>query len=88
MKVIQVLMGEGLLNAVNERAKSRPSTRAALIREACEEYLNRLDQQVLDQKYAEGYRRIPESPSVGKLGEKMAAKVWPKEAWDFARGLH
>ena len=77
MKVIQVPMDEGLLNAVNERAKSRRSTRAALIREACEEYLHRLDQQALDQKYVEGYRRKPESPSVGKLGEKMAGEVWP-----------
>ena len=77
MKVIQVPMDEGLLNAVNERAKSRRSTRAALIREACEEYLRRLNQQALDQKYVEGYRRKPESPSVGKQGEKMAGEVWP-----------
>ena len=77
VKVIQVSMDEGLLNAVNERAKSRRSTRAALIREACEEYLHRLDQQALDRKYVEGYRRKPESPSVGKQGEKMAGEVWP-----------
>jgi metal-responsive CopG/Arc/MetJ family transcriptional regulator len=77
MRVIQVPMDEGLLNAVNERAKSRRSTRAALIREACGEYLHRLDQQALDRKYVEGYRRKPESPSVGKLGEKMAGEVWP-----------
>jgi metal-responsive CopG/Arc/MetJ family transcriptional regulator len=80
MKVIQVPMDEGLLNSVNERAKSRRSTRAALIREACAEYLHRLDQQALDRKYVEGYRRKPESPSVGKLGEKMTGEVWPKEA--------
>jgi hypothetical protein len=45
--------------------------------QACEEYLHRLDQQALDRKYVEGYRRKPESPSVGKLGEKMAREVWP-----------
>lgn len=84
MKVIQILMDEGLLDAMNERAKSRRSSRAALIREACEDYLRRLDQQALDMKYVEGYKRKPESPSVGKLGEKMAAEVWPKEDWDEA----
>jgi metal-responsive CopG/Arc/MetJ family transcriptional regulator len=84
MKVIQVPMEEGLLKAVNQRAKSRRSTRAALIRQACEEYLHRLDQEVLDRKYVEGYRRKPESSSAGKLGEKLAGEVWPKENWDEA----
>ena len=84
MRVIQVPMDEGLLNAVNERAKSRRSTRAALIREACEEYLHRPDQQALDRKYVEGYRRKPESPLAGKLGEKMAQEVWQEETWDDA----
>ena len=82
MKVIQVPMSDGLLRAVNVRANARHSTRAALIREACADYLRRLDQEVLEQKYLEGYRRKPESPSVGKLGEKMAREVWPKETWD------
>jgi hypothetical protein len=84
MKVIQVPMDEGFLRTVNERAKSRRLTRAALIRIACEEYLRRLDRQALDRKYVEGYRRKPESPLVGKLGEKMAGEVWPEEAWDEA----
>ena len=42
MKVIQVPMDEELLEAVNERAKSQRSTRSALIREACAEYLHKL----------------------------------------------
>jgi hypothetical protein len=36
----------------------------------------------LRRKYVEGYRRKPESPLVGRLGEKMAREVWPKETWD------
>lgn len=32
--------------------------------------------------YVKGYRRKPEDPAVGKLGEKLAAEVWPKENWD------
>jgi metal-responsive CopG/Arc/MetJ family transcriptional regulator len=84
MKVIQVPMDEALLDAVDERAKSRRSTRAAPIREACEEYLRRFDQQAPDRKYQQGYWRKPENPLVGKLGEKMAGEVWPKETWDEA----
>jgi len=82
MRVIQVPMDEGLLKAVNERAKSRRSTRSALIREACTDYLSKLEQEALERKYVEGYRRKPESALVGKLGEKMAREVWQEETWD------
>ena len=84
MRVIQVPMDEGLLKAVNERAKSRRSTRSALIREACQEYLYKIERKALERKYVEGYQRRPESPLVGKLGEKMAGEVWPEETWDEA----
>ena len=85
MKVIQVPMEEELLRAVNRKAKARRSTRAALIRTACEDYLRKLEEEELDRRYVEGYRRKPESSSWGKLGEKMAGEVWPKEEWDEAR---
>ena len=84
MKVIQVPMEEELLRAVNRRAKAKQSSRAALIRSACEEYLRRVEEEELERRYVEGYRRKPETPSVGKLGEKMAAEVWPKEDWNEA----
>ena len=84
MRVIQVPMDEDLLKAVNELAKSHRSTRSALIRAACAEYLRKLQEETLERRYLEGYRRKPESPSVGKLGEKMAGEVWPQEGWDEA----
>jgi hypothetical protein len=40
------------------------------------------DEEALERKYVEGYQRKPESPSVGKLGEKMAQEVWQEEPWD------
>lgn len=85
MKVIQVPMGEKLLGAMNRKAKARRSTRAALIRAACEEYLRRLEEEELDRRYVEGYRRKPENPALGKAGAKLAAEVWSKEDWDEAR---
>ena len=39
----------------------------------------------LERKYVQGYRRNPEDPAVGKVGEKLAAEVWPKESWDDVR---
>ncbi len=84
MKVIQVPMDERLLTAVTRSAKARKSTRAALIREACKRYLDRIEEDELDRKYVEGYRRKPEGPAWGKLGEKLASEVWAKEDWDEA----
>ena len=83
-KIIQVPIDDVLLRAVTRAAKVRRSTRAALIREACQRYLARLETDELERKYLEGYRRRPESASVGKLGEKMAREIWPKEDWNEA----
>jgi len=81
MKVIQVPMDESLLRAVNRRAKASHSTRAALIRVACEDYLRKLEEEQLDRRYVEGYRRKPEKPDFGQAGAKLAAEVWPEEDW-------
>ncbi len=82
MKVIQVPMEEELLRQVNRLARARRSTRAALIREACQEYLRRLKEEELERRYIEGYRRKPEDPAWGELGAKLATQVWPREDWD------
>jgi len=81
MKVIQVPMTESLLKAVTRSAKARQSTRAALIREACQRYVERLEEEELERRHLEGYRRIPESAAVGRRGEKMAKEVWSREDW-------
>ena len=41
-----------------------------------------IEQKVLEKEYVKGYQRKPESPLVGKLGEKMAREVWREEPWD------
>jgi hypothetical protein len=45
-------------------------------------FVQSTDEEALERKYVEGYRRKPESPSVGKLGEEMAREVWQEETWD------
>jgi len=82
MKVIQVPMDEKLLRAVNREARSSHSTRAALIRAACQDYLRRMDEQELERQYVQGYRRKPEKPAWGRIGARLAAEVLPEERWE------
>ena len=84
MKVIQVPMDENLLRALTRQAKASRTSRSAFVREACQRHLKRLNEEELERQYVEGYRRKPESASVGKLGERMAKEVWPKEDWNEA----
>ena len=81
MKVIQVPLDDKLLRSLNREAKALRLTRAALIREACLEHLRRLEEQEMDRRYVEGYRRRPEKPAWGEAGAKLAAEVWPEETW-------
>ena len=82
MKVIQVPMDEGLLRAVNREARASRTTRAALIRAACQEYLSRIEKRELERRYVEGYRRMPEKPAWAKVGAKLAAEVLSIEDWE------
>ena len=82
MKVIQVPMDEKLLRAVNREARASHSSRAALIRTACQDYLQRIDEQELERRYVAGYQRKPEKPGWGQMGAKLAAQVLPEESWE------
>ena len=84
MMVIQVPMPASLVKAVTRSARERRSTRAALIREACQRFLEGLEEEELERKHLEGYRRVPESVAVGRRGEKMAKEVWSREDWHEA----
>ena len=84
MKVIQVPMDEKLLQAVNRKARTSRSTRAAFIRTACQEYLQKLEEQELERRYVEGYRRKMEKGAWGEMGARLAAEILPEEEWDEA----
>lgn len=85
MKIIQVPMNEKLLQALNRKAKVQRLTRAELIRVACQQYLRRLEEEELERRYVEGYRRKPEKLDVGKAGAQLAGQIWSREGWDEAR---
>ena len=78
MKVIHVSMDDRLLREMNRKAKASRSARAGAIREACEKKIRRLEEDELERRYIEGYRRKPENPAWGEVGVKLAAKVWPR----------
>jgi len=81
MKFIQVAMEEDLLRRLSLEAKTRQLTPAALIREACQHFVEKLREDELDRHYVAAYLHKPESAAVGKTGEKLAAEVWPREDW-------
>jgi len=74
-------MKEELLRRLSREAKARQLTRAALMREACQHYLEKLREHELVRQYVEGYKHQPETAVVGKSGERLAATVWPHEDW-------
>ena len=81
-KVIQVPVGEALLDSLDELSRERGQSRAALIREACERLLKQLEDERLDREYEEGYRKFPESDEDDEWRMKLVAEVWGEESWE------
>ncbi len=80
-KIVQVPMEENLLTALDELSKARASSRSAIIRRACREYLRRVREEALDDQYERGYQRLPETQAVGQAQAALAAQVLPEESW-------
>ena len=80
-KIVQVPMEEELLGALNELSKARASSRSAIIRRACREYVHRVRQEALDDAYERGYRHVPEEKTVGEAQAGLAGRVLPEESW-------
>lgn len=80
-KIIQVPMDERLLAELDTLSEVRDSSRSAIIRRACTEYLRRVREERLDDEYEEAYRRMPEDTSIGEAQVALAKDVLPKEDW-------
>lgn len=74
-KIIQVPVDNDLVLALDKLAKERGVARAHVIRDACWRMLRNLEEEELDRRYRDGYRRFPEDPAYGEAGAKMAAEV-------------
>ena len=80
-KIVQVPMDEELLGNLDEVSRGRGTSRSALIRDACRQYLRRVRDDLLDEVYEQGYQRTPEDTTVSDTQASLAARVLPEESW-------
>ena len=80
-RVVQVPMDGDMVAALDALAAQRGEARAGVIRAACREYLRSQRTRQLDDAYEEGYRRLPETVTMGEAQAIVAAEVLPEETW-------
>ena len=80
-KIIQVPMEEELLKRIDATAGIVAESRAAFIREACEQRLKNLRAKELDRLYIEGHQSHPENLDWARSSAKLLSKRLPKEKW-------
>ena len=81
VKIVQVPIEEELLKRIDETAGIVAESRAAFIREACQQRLKTLHAKELDRLYIEGHQNKPESIDWAESSVKLLAKRLPKEKW-------
>jgi hypothetical protein len=80
-KIIQVPMEEELLKRIDATAGIVAESRAAFIREACQQRLKSLHAMELDRLYIEGHQSRPEKLDWAQSSAKLLSKRLPKEKW-------
>ena len=79
--VIQVPINSELLHKLDELSSQRGQSRAALIRQACEDYLRRLETRRKEKTYVAGYLKCREGLSVAATQASLVAESLPDEDW-------
>jgi len=80
-KIIQVPMAEQLLEQIDATAGIVAESRAAFIREACQQRLKSLHAKELDRLYIKGHQGHPEDLDWAENSAKLLSKRLPKEKW-------
>jgi predicted DNA-binding protein len=80
-KVIQVPMEEELLKQIDAIAGIVAESRAAFIREACQQRLKSLHDKEVDRLYIERHQSHPEDLDWAESSAKLLSKRLPKEKW-------
>lgn len=81
-KIIQVPVDDTLLESLDAVSRQRSQSRSALIREACREFMRKVDEEEQDRLYEESYRRFPEPAGESKALLELAAQAFdPDETW-------
>jgi len=80
-KVIQVPVDDKLLTELDIVSKKMSEARSEIIRRACRKYLDQAESEEMDQKYQQGYRRLPEDTTVGEAQISITREILTEEAW-------
>ena len=80
-KIIQVPIEEELLKQIDTTAGVVAESRAAFIREACQQRLRSLHAKELDRLYIEGHQNRPENLDWAQSSATLLSKRLPKEKW-------
>ena len=80
-KIIQVPMEDDLLKRIDATAGVVAESRAAFIREACQQRLRNLQAKEMDRLYMEGHRSHPEDLDWAESSARLLSKRLPKEKW-------
>ena len=80
-KIIQVPIEDDLLERIDASAGVVAESRAAFIREACQQRLKSLRAKESDRLYMEGYRSQPEDLDWAESSARLLSKRLPKEKW-------
>jgi hypothetical protein len=80
-RIIQVPMDEALLTKIDATAGIVAESRAAFIREACQQRLKNLQAKELDDLYIEGHKRRPENLEWAKTSAQLLSKIISKDKW-------
>ena len=80
-KIIQVPIEDDLLKRIDATVGVVAESRAAFIREACQQRLKSLQAKELDRLYMAGYRSQPEDLYWAESSARLLSKRLPKEKW-------
>ena len=80
-RIIQVPMEDELLKRIDATAGIVSESRAAFIREACQQRLKTMHAKELDRLYVEGHQNRPEDLDWAESSAKLLSKRLPKEKW-------
>ena len=78
-KVVQVVLEEELLAALDTWRAKQGLNRSELVREACRHFLRWMEGEEAERAYEEGYRRVPEETGVGEAQVALLGDVLDQE---------
>jgi metal-responsive CopG/Arc/MetJ family transcriptional regulator len=77
MQIVQIVLDEKLLRAVDQAARRTRRNRSALVRDALREHLRRLELRSWEECDRQGYSRQAQADAEARRWESEA--VWPEE---------